>query len=69
VDARAYRRYVCDKCGKGSMVATGHVLPPAAPNAQPKFLHKCDECGATADLEKQYPHIDFVPVGDVAASA
>jgi predicted RNA-binding Zn-ribbon protein involved in translation (DUF1610 family) len=44
--------YLCDKCG-GFMRQTGIMLPVDPP----KYRHKCDCCGETADLSGAYPAV------------
>lgn len=47
---------VCDKCGDGYMRPDGVVIPtlPA------KYPHTCDNCGARAEFDVQYPYIGYI---------
>lgn len=49
--------YLCDKCNNGMMTAQGEKTADGV-------LHKCMICGATANLKKSYPHIEFFGEGE-----
>ena len=51
-----YVECVCDICG-GAMVC--EEMYPTAP---PKFIHRCEKCGATKKLRESYPTIKYLPI-------
>lgn len=48
--------YRCDECGTGKMLPTGYTLT----SFPPQYPHVCDVCGASQNLRKCYPMVDFV---------
>ena len=49
------RKYLCDKCKKGDMMATG-----LGTEKEPKrYQHICNNCGEEILLDKQYPGVEW----------
>lgn len=44
---------VCNTCGDGRMRPTATVLR----GHPPKYIHECDNCGATEIYDVRYPYI------------
>ncbi len=51
--------YCCDKCPNGKLVSTG-----GSTNIDPvKFYHRCNTCTEFKVLDKIYPRIEYIAIG------
>ena len=56
-EVKSYQiNYICDKCGKGKMIATGISLHCGS---LASYEHVCDECGIRERFDKEYPTIRY----------
>ena len=59
-EVKSYQiNYICDKCGKGKMIATGMSMHCGNYSSHE---HICDECGVRENLDKKYPAIRYEEV-------
>ena len=47
--------YICDICGDGNVIYSGTMYP----TAPPRYVHRCESCGASVELPIRYPEIRY----------